>query len=57
MNSIIQETVLSTKDPVSTPLSRDDFDSGPVSLDEIEPGLWLGQIYNKYECSILKYNF
>lgn len=25
-------------------LTRDDFDGGPVSLDEIEPGLWLGNL-------------
>lgn len=24
-------------------LTRDDFDGGPVSLDEIEKGLWLGK--------------
>ena len=27
-------------------LSREDFDGGPVNLDEIEPGLWLGQSQN-----------
>lgn len=25
-------------------LTRDDFDGGPVSLDEIEQGLWLGNL-------------
>lgn len=24
-------------------ITRDDFDGGPVSLDEIEPKLWLGK--------------
>uniref|UniRef100_A0A182VRE3 Uncharacterized protein n=1 Tax=Anopheles minimus TaxID=112268 RepID=A0A182VRE3_9DIPT len=26
----------------ATVLSREDFNAGPISLDEIEPGLWLG---------------
>lgn len=26
-------------------LSRDDFDGGPASLDEIEFGLWLGKFH------------
>lgn len=26
-------------------LTRDDLDGGPVSLDEIEKGLWLGKIF------------
>lgn len=25
-------------------LTRDDFTGGPVNLDEIEPGLWLGNV-------------
>lgn len=30
------------KNVTQSQLERDDFDGGPVSLDEIEPGLWLG---------------
>ncbi|XP_035779277.1 dual specificity protein phosphatase MPK-4-like [Anopheles albimanus] len=30
------------KDPSETQLTREDLDAGPISLDEIEPGLWLG---------------
>lgn len=43
MNLLKSEVDYARKYPVSSSLSRDDFDSGPISLDEIEPGLWLGK--------------
>ncbi|ETN59944.1 dual-specificity protein phosphatase [Anopheles darlingi] len=30
------------KDSAEVQLTREDLDAGPISLDEIEPGLWLG---------------
>ncbi|XP_077286808.1 dual specificity protein phosphatase MPK-4 isoform X2 [Arctopsyche grandis] len=40
----VNSSAASTKNKGSSMLSRDDFDSGPVSLDLIEDNLWLGNL-------------
>lgn len=40
-NNIINS--INPRKAASSVLTRDDFDGGPISLDQIEDGLWLGK--------------
>lgn len=42
MAQVDVKNTINPKKASSSTLSRDDFDGGPISLDEIETGLWLG---------------
>ncbi|XP_058128436.1 dual specificity protein phosphatase MPK-4 [Anopheles ziemanni] len=46
-------SVKRAKDPAAV-LTREDLDAGPISLDEIEPGLWLGNASAAADVGTLK---
>lgn len=43
MAQVDVKNTINPKKATSSIITRDDFDGGPISLDEIEPGLYLGK--------------